>query len=77
MTATVETYAGNLFRLIEAKSNTKFCDICNGQFIRTAYYREIKSNIHSATPNKINLFRITISLVRERLVMINHNYEDV
>ena len=36
MTATVEIYAVQFFRLTESKSKTKLCDICENHFIRNA-----------------------------------------
>ena len=41
MTTTVEVYAGNFFRKIDAKRNTKFSDLCNRFFKRTAFYRPV------------------------------------
>ena len=35
MTVTVQVYAGDCFRLIEAKTFIKFCIICNRHFNRT------------------------------------------
>ena len=45
MTATSDSFSGNFFELIEAQSNTKYCDICKNHLARTADYRHTKSEI--------------------------------
>ena len=49
MTATVEFLVCDIFRLIEAKSDDKFCDICNRHLKITAFHRHMKSNRHLGT----------------------------
>ena len=62
MTATVENYAGYFFKLIDAESSTKFCDISNRCFSRTAFYRHKKSKVHLAMLSK-KLIQTKFSLV--------------
>ena len=53
MTAKDEVSTGDFFRLYKIELNSRFCDICNRQFDRSAYYRHIKSDIHSTALHKI------------------------
>ena len=52
MTTAVEIYAGDFFKILEASSITKFSDICNRHFIKTAYYTPKISNVNLPTPYK-------------------------
>ena len=76
MTTTVEVYAVDFFRLIEAKPITKFCDVCSRRFIRTTYYRHIKSKVHLATVYK-KPFQVLLPLINERVIIKNYKCEDV
>ena len=53
MATEIQIYVGDFFRLIEAKTNNKYCDVCSKHFNRTAYYKHIKSNIHNHAIQKI------------------------
>ena len=47
MATAVEIYAGDFFRLIKPKPNTKVYDLCNKHFNRTAHYKHLKKNNNS------------------------------
>ena len=55
MTTAAEIFAGDFFRSFEAKQNQNFCVVCSRHFNGTAYYRHIKSKMHSSTLNKKSL----------------------
>ena len=47
MTKTVEVFAGDNRKFFDTNF---FCAVCNETFIRTAFSRNIKSNLQLATP---------------------------
>ena len=76
MTTTVEVYANDVFRSIEVNLNTNFCDVCNRQFFRSAYYRCLQSNIQLASQYQ-RPFQIISRPISERAVVRNDKFEDM